>query len=154
MNRPSAQTALLLPLYDLINTNSNFVNTIINTCTKIDAETKKESTQSSGDKITLLTSLLSFASYLFQNNRSDRTNIYSRLLLIILLRLMEENSVLNYIAREGSTASIRLCRQVQETVFAGTKKRMLILKNEKFEIAFSCITINKEQQIIILCSVG
>lgn len=83
---------------------------MINVCTKIDAETKEDSPQ---DKVTILTALLSFASYLFQNNRTDRTNIYSRLLLTILLRLVEENSVLNYIAREGSTASIRLCRQVK-----------------------------------------
>lgn len=106
--RPSAQTALLLPLYDLINTNSYFINTLVNICARVDAESKDDPQ----GKITLLTSLLSFASYLFQHNRTDRTNTYSRLLLTILLRLMEENAVMNYIAREGSSASIRLCRQV------------------------------------------
>ncbi|KAI7895712.1 uncharacterized protein EV154DRAFT_494685 [Mucor mucedo] len=104
---PSAQTALLLPLYDFINTNSYFVNTLVNTCSRIDAESKDQP----DDKTTLLTALLSFASYLFQNNRTDRTNTYSRLLLTILLRLMEENAIMNYIAREGSSASVRLCRQ-------------------------------------------
>lgn len=103
---PSAQTALLLPLYDLINTNTYFINALVNACTQIDEEIKDDS------KVTLLTALLSFASYLFQNNRNDRTNFYSRLLLIILIRLMEENTILNYIAREESTAIIRICRHV------------------------------------------
>jgi hypothetical protein len=103
---PSAQTALLLPLYDLINTNAFFINTLVNVCTQIDEDIQDES------KTTLLTSLLSFASYLFQNNRNDRTNFYSRLLLTILLRLMEENAILNYITREGSAATIRICRHV------------------------------------------
>lgn len=106
-NLPSAQAALLLPLYDLINTNSYFINTLINVCTRIDEEEKKDE-----PKVTLMTSLLSFASYVFQNNRNDRTNFYSRLLLIIILRLMEENAVLTYLARDGSTAVIRICRQV------------------------------------------
>ncbi|KAI9264667.1 hypothetical protein EDC94DRAFT_658634 [Helicostylum pulchrum] len=106
-NLPSAQTALLLPLYDLINTNSFFVHTLVNTCTKLDVK-YKDDPQS---KVTLITSLFSFASYLFQNNRTDRTNIYSRLVLTIFLRLTEENSVMNYIAKEGSTANVRLCRQ-------------------------------------------
>ena len=105
---PSAQTALLLPLYDLIHTNSYFVNTIIRMCTHVDEETK----DTPQNKITFLTSLLSFSSYLFQNNRNDRTGFYSRLLLIIILRFMEESSVMNYMAREGSTAIVRICRQV------------------------------------------
>lgn len=102
--RPSAQTALLLPLYDLISTNLYFINTIIQVCTRLDQESNNE-------KVTFLTSFFSFASYLFENNRTERTNIYTRLLLIISLRLMEENSVMNYIARDGSTAVVRLCRQ-------------------------------------------
>lgn len=104
---PSAQAALLLPLYDLINTNSYFINTLINVCTRIDEEEQKDE-----PKVTLLTSLFSFTSYVFQNNRNDRTNFYSRLLLIIILRLMEENAILNYMARDGSAATIRICRQV------------------------------------------
>ncbi|KAG2231802.1 hypothetical protein INT48_005457 [Thamnidium elegans] len=104
---PSAQTALLLPLYDLINTNPFFIHTLVNTCTKLDVE-YKDDPQS---KVTLITSLFSFASYLFQNNRTDRTNIYSRLILTIFLRLTEEISIMNYIAKEGSTANVRLCRQ-------------------------------------------
>lgn len=103
---PSAQAALLLPLYDLINTNSYFINTLINVCTRIDEEEQKDE-----PKVTLLTSLFSFTSYVFQNNRNDRTNFYSRLLLIIILRLMEENAILNYMARDGSAATIRICRQ-------------------------------------------
>lgn len=37
--------------------------------------------------------------------------MYARLLLTILLRLIEENSVMNYITRDGSAAAVRLCRQ-------------------------------------------
>lgn len=112
--RPSAQTALLLPLYDLINTNSYFINTLVNTCASIDAELKDGEPHS---KATLLSSLLSFASYLFQHNRTDRTNTYSRLLLSTFLRLMEENAIMKYIARDGSAASVRLCRQVIKKLF-------------------------------------
>lgn len=105
--RPSAQTALILPLFDFINSNTYFVNTLVNTCSKIDAESTAGPTQA---KTTLLTSLISFASYVFENNRSDRTSIYARLLLTILLRLTEESSVMNYMARDSSNAIVRLCR--------------------------------------------
>ncbi|CAO0798687.1 unnamed protein product [Mucor circinelloides] len=101
---PSAQTALLLPLFDLINGNPYFIHTIVNVCSKTDSE-------SAETKTTLLTCLISFASYLFENNRTERTSIYARLLLTILLRLTEENSVMNYMARDGSAAAVRLCRQ-------------------------------------------
>ncbi|KAL7313159.1 hypothetical protein PS15m_006940 [Mucor circinelloides] len=101
---PSAQTALLLPLFDLINGNPYFIHTIVNVCSKTDSE-------SAETKTTLLTCLISFASYLFENNRTERTSIYARLLLTILLRLTEENSVMNYMARDGSAAVVRLCRQ-------------------------------------------
>ncbi|KAI9365850.1 hypothetical protein BD770DRAFT_377378 [Pilaira anomala] len=106
-NLPSAQAALLLPLYDLININSFFIHTLVNTCTKLDLDFKDDPQS----KATLITSLFSFASYLFQNNRTDRTSVYSRLLLTIFLRLTEENSVMNYFAKEGSAAVVRLCRQ-------------------------------------------
>ncbi|KAL9544274.1 hypothetical protein MBANPS3_007709 [Mucor bainieri] len=105
---PSAQTALLLPLFDLVNGNPYFIHTIVNVCTKLDSESSATPTST---KNTLLTSLISFASYLFENNRTERTNIYARLLLTILLRLTEESSVMNYIARDGSAAVVRLCRQ-------------------------------------------
>ncbi|CAO3618176.1 unnamed protein product [Mucor fragilis] len=105
---PSAQTALLLPLFDLVNGNPYFIHTIVNVCSKIDSES---STTPTHTKTTLLTSLISFASYLFENNRTERTNMYARLLLTILLRLIEENSVMNYITRDGSAAAVRLCRQ-------------------------------------------
>ncbi|KAL7313161.1 hypothetical protein PS15m_006940 [Mucor circinelloides] len=104
ISRPSAQTALLLPLFDLINGNPYFIHTIVNVCSKTDSE-------SAETKTTLLTCLISFASYLFENNRTERTSIYARLLLTILLRLTEENSVMNYMARDGSAAVVRLCRQ-------------------------------------------
>ncbi|GAN07519.1 conserved hypothetical protein [Mucor ambiguus] len=105
---PSAQTALLLPLFDLVNGNPYFIHTIVNVCSKLDSES---STAPATTKNTLLTSFISFASYLFENNRTERTNIYSRLVLTILLRLTEENSVMNYMARDGSAAAVRLCRQ-------------------------------------------
>lgn len=98
----------MLPLYDLINTNSFFIHTLVNTCIKLDLDFKDDPQS----KATLITSLFSFASYLFQNNRTDRTSVYSRLLLTIFLRLTEENSVMNYFAKEGSAAIVRLCRQV------------------------------------------
>ncbi|CEP15245.1 hypothetical protein [Parasitella parasitica] len=105
---PSAQTALLLPLFDFINGNPFFIHTLVNTCSKIDAESSNTSIQT---KTTMLTSLISFASYVFEHNRNDRTNTYSRLLLTIILKLTEDNSIMNYIARDGSAAAVRLCRQ-------------------------------------------
>lgn len=120
--RPSAQTALLLPLFDLINGNPYFINTLVNMCSKIDSES---STNPEETKITMLTSLISFASYLFEHNRTDRTNIYSRLLLTILLRLTEENTVMNYIARDGSAAMVRLCRQRSPTLPLNKSSRPL-----------------------------
>lgn len=73
----------------------------------------------------MLTSLISFASYLFEHNRTDRTNIYSRLVLTILLKLTEESSVMNYIARDGSTAMVRLCRQRPPTLPLNKSSRSL-----------------------------
>ncbi|KAI9469989.1 MAG: hypothetical protein EXX96DRAFT_588317 [Benjaminiella poitrasii] len=103
---PSAQVALMLSLFDLVNTNQHFINMLV---TIIDEEKNKV-------EGTFLTSLLSFASYLFENNRSERTNIYSRLLLTIILRLTEENAVMNYMAKEGTAANVRLCRQRSPTL--------------------------------------
>ncbi|RCH85207.1 hypothetical protein CU098_000732, partial [Rhizopus stolonifer] len=103
---PSAQTALLLPLFDLIHTNIHFVHTLIRVCIEEDKEKKTN----------CLNALLSFASYLFENNRTERTQIYARLLLTLLLRLMEENAVLNYMAKTESWATVRLCRQRSPTL--------------------------------------
>ncbi|KAI8646828.1 hypothetical protein BD408DRAFT_409279 [Parasitella parasitica] len=119
---PSAQTALLLPLFDFVNGNTFFINTLVNACSKIDAESSNTSTLA---KTTMLTSLISFASYLFEHNRTDRTNSYTRLLLTILLRLTEENSIMNYIARDGSAAAVRLCRQRSPTLPLNKSSRSL-----------------------------
>ncbi|KAI8371230.1 hypothetical protein EDC96DRAFT_501897 [Choanephora cucurbitarum] len=86
----SSQAALLLPLFDLVHGNPYFVRYMMNTPD-------------------FLISLLSFTSYLFQNNRTERTQTYTRLMLTILIRLMEEPTVLNYLAQ--TEASVRLCRQ-------------------------------------------
>ncbi|KAG0163907.1 hypothetical protein DFQ30_010803 [Apophysomyces sp. BC1015] len=94
---PPPQSALLLVLYDLINGNPHFITILLQICKQAD--------------VNPLGALLSFASYLFQHNRNDRSFIYTRLLLLILLRLTEENSVLNYMAREESSVVVRLCRQ-------------------------------------------
>lgn len=115
-NRPSAQTALLLTLFDLINNNTYFLNAITNTGSKLDNEMSNKKNTAEQNKTTFLTSFFSFASYLFENNRSERTNIYSRLSLTILLRLVEENTIMNYLAREGSSAAVRLCRQRSPTL--------------------------------------
>ncbi|KAI8380721.1 hypothetical protein BD560DRAFT_431913 [Blakeslea trispora] len=92
---PTSEAALLLLLFDLIHTNPYFVQYLTTTQH-------------------LLTSLLSFASYLFQNNRSERTQVYVRLMLTILVRLMEEHTILQWMAQ--TDISIRLCRQRSPTL--------------------------------------
>ncbi|KAI8987767.1 hypothetical protein BDF20DRAFT_985180 [Mycotypha africana] len=104
---PSAQAALLLPFYDFLN-NPNFIKIMVDTCTQTDLKVTDDNEQ---QKVTIITSLLSFSSYLFQNNRTERANIYSRLLLIILLIITTESDVMDYFAKERSATSIRLCRQ-------------------------------------------
>ncbi|KAI8993533.1 hypothetical protein BDB01DRAFT_847396 [Pilobolus umbonatus] len=103
---PSAQVALLLPLYELVYRNTSFYFICIRLCSIIDSE----HTGHTEEKSTFLTMILSFASYLFQSNRNERTAIYSKLLLIILTRLMENNSIMNYLTKESSSAVVRLCR--------------------------------------------
>jgi hypothetical protein len=90
----------------LINTNKYFIATLVRKCTTIDQE-------ADGDKQNFLSSFLSFSSYLFQNNKSERTNIYSKISLLILVKMMEEGSIVNYMARDTSNIAVRLCRQVR-----------------------------------------
>ncbi|KAI7899470.1 uncharacterized protein BX663DRAFT_521020 [Cokeromyces recurvatus] len=123
---PSAQIALILPLFDLINVNSYFISTLTKTCTKIDMDRNNQQENNRGEEsFTFLSSLLSFASYLFENNRNERTHLYSRLLLTIILRLTEENTIMDYIAKESTNAVVRLCRQRSPQLpFIKTKRSM------------------------------
>ncbi|KAG0094957.1 hypothetical protein BGZ93_006513 [Podila epicladia] len=79
------------------------------------------------DKETGLAIYLSFASYLFQHNRTQRTSPYTHLCLITLLILVEDPTLYPYICsipqsqdaspsiygQQASETSVRLCRQRQ-----------------------------------------
>ncbi|KAI8339698.1 hypothetical protein BC941DRAFT_501151 [Chlamydoabsidia padenii] len=100
---PPVESALLLLLYDLVNANSHFITLT----TRSINNHKKDLNQST----LLLPNLLTFASYLFQHNRNDRSFIYTKLIMLILLRLCEEPALLAALSNQDSHRVVRLCCQ-------------------------------------------
>ncbi|KAI9018618.1 hypothetical protein CLU79DRAFT_761163 [Phycomyces nitens] len=98
---PPHESAFLLILYELVCHNSHFVAILARTSVSTD----------NPDEPTLVGSILSFSSYLFQHNRNPRSFLYTRLILLVLLRLSEEDIFLNSMKNENSAMQIRLCRQ-------------------------------------------
>ncbi|KAI9303669.1 hypothetical protein BJ944DRAFT_268023, partial [Cunninghamella echinulata] len=112
---PPAGSSLLLLLYDLINTNPYFINTIIKSTLAKESSVR-----------TFLPTLLSFTSYLFQHNRNDRSFVYTKLILLILLRLCEEPNFLNGLNDQDAEFTVRLCRQRPPPLPKAKKPRSLL----------------------------
>ncbi|KAI7868264.1 hypothetical protein BDF14DRAFT_1794638 [Spinellus fusiger] len=100
---PPPESALLLVLYELVYKNSQFMNMLIRTCT----QTMKREPDSSS----LIAVFVSYSSYLFQNNRCKNSSVYTRLVLFIYLRLVEEPAFLDCMAKKEALIDVQLCRQ-------------------------------------------
>ncbi|CAO3595570.1 unnamed protein product [Absidia cylindrospora] len=98
---PPAKSSLLLLLYDSLNTNSHFILVV----------SKSLSNKTNNDCALFLPNFLTFASYLFQHNRNDRSFVYTKLVMLILLRLCEEPTLLNVLSQQELFKTVRLCRQ-------------------------------------------
>ncbi|ORY91428.1 hypothetical protein BCR43DRAFT_499099 [Syncephalastrum racemosum] len=103
---PASSAALLLAFYDFCNDNTHFITVFLRVCSQ--HQTDIDHTREGAAP---LVSLLSFASYLFMHSRHERAFIYTRITLITLLRLLEDQSLMNYMAKEDTTSVVRLCRQ-------------------------------------------
>ena len=67
---------------------------------------------------TFLASFISYTSYLFQHNRNPRAFLYTRLMLTVLLSIVENQSIMNYMAKEQNNEFVRICRQVMISSFS------------------------------------
>ncbi|KAF9318125.1 hypothetical protein BG003_011780 [Podila horticola] len=134
---PDGSATILLVLYDLLYTNRRFRRVFLNFSTTTSALAQLQlnnklpdpsaDANNKTDKETGLAIYLSFASYLFQHNRTHRTAPYTNLCLITLLILVEDPTLYPYICsipqsqdaspaihgQQISETSVRLCRQRQ-----------------------------------------
>ncbi|KAI8367579.1 uncharacterized protein BYT42DRAFT_131682 [Radiomyces spectabilis] len=110
-------SALLLPFYDLMNTNSHFMMVYTSYSTSKDTKENDE---------TPIAVLLSFVSYLVQYNRSEHSAAYTKLMFLVLLRLTEDDTFLSFMARDDTHAIVRLCRQRQPPLPRMKKPRSLL----------------------------
>lgn len=133
---PDGRATILLVMYDLLYTNRPFRRVFLNFSTTTSAlallqlnsklPDPSADVNGKGDKETGLAIYLSFASYLFQHNRTQRTSPYTHLCLITLLILVEDPTLYPYICSipqsqdtsptfhgQVSETSVRLCRQRQ-----------------------------------------
>ncbi|KAI8064346.1 hypothetical protein BC940DRAFT_348649 [Gongronella butleri] len=118
---PPCEAAWLLMLYDLINTNPAFVQRIVRTFQgQPDADAEAQQAAQ------FVPCLLSFMSYLVQHNRNERSSIYTKLTLLILLRLCEEQAFLATLTQAGSEQQIHLCRQRLPPLSRPKKPEMLV----------------------------
>ncbi|KAG0089983.1 hypothetical protein BGZ92_003878 [Podila epicladia] len=134
---PDGRATILLVIYDLLYTNRRFRRVFLNFSTTTSALAQLQlnnklpepsaDVNNKTDKETGLAIYLSFASYLFQHNRTQRTSPYTHLCLITLLILVEDPTLYPYICsipqsqdaspsiygQQASETSVRLCRQRQ-----------------------------------------
>lgn len=137
IDSPDGSATILLVLYDLLYTNRRFRRVFLNFSTTTSALAQLQlnnklpdpsaDANNKTDKETGLAIYLSFASYLFQHNRTHRTAPYTNLCLITLLILVEDPTLYPYICsipqsqdaspaihgQQISETSVRLCRQRQ-----------------------------------------
>lgn len=99
--RPPYESSLFLVLYDLITANPHFVAIMLHQSAREDKTSPN-----------FLASFMSYASYLFQHNRNPRAFLYTRLMLTIMLSIVENQSIMNYMAKEQNAEFVRICRQV------------------------------------------
>ncbi|CAG8599254.1 9681_t:CDS:10 [Acaulospora morrowiae] len=106
---PPADIAILLILYDLVNNNRRFVAHLAKSITENDNKSNDQ-TSSDNDGVPVI-DFLSFSSYLLQHNRSVRTAGYSKITLLILTILLEDEMFNENICDERKIYCVRLCRQ-------------------------------------------
>ena len=107
IDRPPEMTVILLPLYDLMNSNQAFTSLLLS---DLAATSNLNSTPVTHRRTPLVPLLISFTSYIFCHaSTSSRARLYSRLLAIILTICIETGPSL---ALEELNIEIRLCRQV------------------------------------------
>ncbi|KFH72268.1 hypothetical protein MVEG_02559 [Podila verticillata NRRL 6337] len=133
---PDGRATILMVMYDLLYMNRPFRRIFLSFSTTTSALAQLQfsdklpdpsaDVNGKGDKETGLAIYLSFASYLFQHNRTQRTSPYTHLCLITLLILVEDPTLYPCICSipqsqdaspaihgQVSETSVRLCRQRQ-----------------------------------------
>jgi hypothetical protein len=100
--RPRPEAAILLATYDFVNANKLFCFNFAS----LAAEPKGSEPP--------ISSFLSFTSYLLQHaHTASRTSLYSRLSLLTLRLLLEDQVLCKQICSDESKMAVRLCRQRQ-----------------------------------------
>jgi len=98
------RAVVLLPFYDLMNSNQAFTSMLL-----ADLASMTSSTKSDSDRPAVLPLLVSLSSYIFCHAASStRSKLYSRLCLIILTKLLESGPTL---LADDMIVEVRLCRQ-------------------------------------------
>ncbi|RIA97875.1 hypothetical protein C1645_751412 [Glomus cerebriforme] len=122
---PSANIAILLAFYDMVNNNKRFVDHIVKSIAKFSIPAKSNvneydsATVSEDDKKSMeivrdgpyFCDFLSLSSYLLQHNRTNRTASYANLILLILVILVEDATLNEVICEDERRFIVRLCRQ-------------------------------------------
>ncbi|CAJ0902656.1 9406_t:CDS:2 [Entrophospora sp. SA101] len=113
INLPSSNVAILLIFFDIINNNHKFIEFI----SKNQKDNKKSNNKNDDDNDDsqqhqeLFCDFLSFLSYLFQHNRTQRTFKYIKLSLFILTIIIEDDKNAKFIFEDTKLFKIRLCKQ-------------------------------------------
>ncbi|CAB4429276.1 unnamed protein product [Rhizophagus irregularis] len=131
---PSANVAILLSFYDMVNNNKRFVDYITKSIARFSipsrpqfndnpATTTEDNKKSAeiGRDCPYFCDFLSLSSYLLQHNRTNRTASYANLILLTLVILVEDASFNEIICEDERQFVVRLCRQ-----------RPPLLQNAKF----------------------
>ncbi|RGB43093.1 hypothetical protein C1646_681681 [Rhizophagus diaphanus] len=131
---PSANVAILLSFYDMVNNNKRFVDHITKSIARFSipsrpqfndnpATTTEDNKKSAeiGRDCPYFCDFLSLSSYLLQHNRTNRTASYANLILLTLVILVEDASFNEIICEDERQFVVRLCRQ-----------RPPLLQNAKF----------------------
>jgi hypothetical protein len=97
---------MLIAFYELINANPTFqrlVHRPLATCLTNESQYTEDIT---------LCAFISYSSFLLQSPRSKRSVGYSKLILLIFLRICEDNSLCKLFYSPQLLGELRLCRQV------------------------------------------
>ncbi|KAI7877700.1 DUF1741-domain-containing protein [Lichtheimia hyalospora FSU 10163] len=134
---PPYESSLFLVLYDLITANPHFVAIMLH-----------QSAREDKTGPTFLASFISYASYLFQHNRNPRAFLYTRLMLTILLSIVENQSIMNYMAKEQNNEFVRICRQRPTPLPLVKKDRSLFCSILDVMLIFLKYNIRKKLDIV------
>lgn len=142
---------MLIAFYELINANPTFQRLIhrpLATCLANESQYTEDIT---------LCAFMSYSSFLLQSPRSKRSIGYSKLILLIFLRICEDNSLCKLFYSPQLLGELRLCRQVCRQ-YNGNSSRIIVtnvipflfpLFNKK---ALTCYTGDRSTPTIGLCS--